>query len=105
MQLAILQGIEIGMHMLPLFWITLLIGGGIQFLLHKKAQSRAGRYWFVVLNCIGMLTCEIACQIITGWDLLLPLFLYWFFLTFFLGACICAFACSLLQRRKQGERK
>ena len=89
MQLAVWQGIEIGMHMLPVFWITLLIGGGIQFVLHKKAKSRAGRWWFIVVSLIGMLICEAMCQIITGWDLLLPLFLYWFFLTLFLGALMC----------------
>ena len=100
MQFAILQGIEIGMHMLPLFWITLLIGGGIQFLLQKKAKSRAGRWWFATVNLIGMLICEVACQIITGWDRLVPLFLYWLFFTFFFGALLCTLVFFCMQKNK-----
>ncbi|MBQ9133568.1 MAG: hypothetical protein IJX64_03445 [Clostridia bacterium] len=102
MQPAILQCFEVGMHMLiPLDVIGLAIGVGIQFLLHKKVKSRAGQWWFAAVNLIGMLVCDIAAQIITGWDLLIPLFLYWLFFTFFLGACICMLVCSVLHKEKK----
>lgn len=100
MQLAIVQCFEIGMHMLiPFDIIGLGLGAGIQFLICRKAKHKFSRWLFVVTNLIGMLVSDIAAQCITGWDLLVPLFIYWLFFMTFLGSCGCMFVLRLIQNR------
>lgn len=95
MQLAIVQAAEIGYFDLPfhgesplflVFWLSLLAGAGIQLILFRKARRRRSRWWFLALLVVGLVACEVGCQLIQGWDLLVPLFLYCFFFTLLLGA-------------------
>ena len=99
MEPAILKAIEIGMHtapivfdspLCPIFWGCLLAGSLLQLILLKKAKRRGGRWGFAAALVIGLLVCEIGCQMITGWDLLIPIVLYFYLLTMLTGAALCA---------------
>ena len=70
------------------FWLCFLLAAGIQFLLLKKC-SGLGRWVFLLLSLCGFFFCEIACQIITGWDLILWLLLWFLCLTLLFGAGVC----------------
>lgn len=100
MQFAIIQCFEIGMHMLiPLDIIGLLIGAGIQFLLCKKAKNAFSRYIFTIVDLAGMLISDIAAQIVTGYDLLIPLFTYWLFFMLLVGALVCVLVLRLTKKQ------
>lgn len=97
-QSAWMQGIEIGFHQVPwfvtnplcwIFWGCFVLGLVIQFLILRRAQDW-GKWMFPVLLVLGMLACDVACHVITGWDLLLPLGVFWIFLLpLLLGALLC----------------
>lgn len=94
MEPAILKGFEMGTHMVPvtfesplcwIFWLCLLLGLGAQMLLQRK---RSLRFLWPALLTAGGLGCEIACQIITGWDLILWVLLHFYLLTMLVGALV-----------------
>lgn len=104
MEPAIMKAFEIGVHMAPvafgsvlcpMFWGCLTAGGLVQLLLRKKARSAFGRWAFAGVLGIGLLICEIACQVMTGWDLIVPIVLYFYLLTMLAGAGACALVCRL----------
>ena len=108
MEPAILKGFEMGTHMIPItfesplcwiFWACLLLGFGVQCLLQRKRRLRLA--WPVLLSA-GVLGCEIACQIIIGWDLILWVLLYFYVLTLLLGALAGLFLRRI--RRSRGRR-
>ncbi|MBE6963183.1 MAG: hypothetical protein E7443_01110 [Ruminococcaceae bacterium] len=109
MQPALLQGVEIGMHIIPLhpesplcwiFWVCCLLGGGIWFMLSRSGQRKRKRWIFIGVQIYALLCCEIACQVVTGWDLLIPVVLYFYLLAILLGAGICALGIFLLQKKR-----
>ncbi len=94
MEPAIVKGFEMGTHMVPItfesplcwiFWACLLLGFGVQYLLRRKRSL-----WLVwpALLLAALVGCEIACQIITGWDLILWVILYFYLLTALTGALL-----------------
>lgn len=100
MQLAIIQCFEIGMHMLiPLDIIGFVLGAGIQFLICKKAKHTFSRWIFSIVNLVGMLISDIAAQIVTGYDLLVPLFTYWLFFMLLVGALVCMLVLRLRKNK------
>ena len=109
MQFALMMGIEMGAHELPfhldnplgiVFWIALLLGAGVQTILSRKVTCRLLRAVWMLFLLLCMLVCEIACQVITGWDLLLPVLLYFYLLTMLAGALLCVLFCRLRQRKE-----
>ncbi len=50
------------------FWGTVLLGGGIQYLILRLAKRRWLYAIFPILLAVGMLTVTIAGQGVTGWD-------------------------------------
>ena len=108
MRLTIFEAIESGLLQVPFspdnpylffpFWGCLLLAMGIQHLLFRKCKGH-GRWGFIIFSLIGFLFCEIACQIITGWDLILWLILWFLFLTFLLGAGISTLVYKLKKKR------
>ena len=57
-------------------WAFLLMGFAIQLLVLKLCRTLWKRRLFAVLILMGVIACELACQMITGWDLLAVLVLY-----------------------------
>lgn len=109
MQPAIAQIAEVGLLQAPFvpssilcwfFWVNFLLGGLIQWLLWKKTQHTWIRWSFAGVLVLGLGASELGCQIITGWDLLLPLVVYWWCLTLLLGAAAAALVCYLRRRRE-----
>ena len=105
MEPAILKGFEMGTHVIPItlesplcwvFWACLLLGFGIQSLLQRK---RALRFLWPGLLLAGLAACETACQIITGWDLILWVILHFYLLTMLMGALLGI----LLRRLRRGR--
>jgi len=105
MEPAIVKGFEMGTHMVPFtfdsplcwtFWGCLLLGGGAQTLLQRK---RSLRFVWMVLLAAGVVGCEIACQIIIGWDLILWVLLHFYLLTMLAGALL-----GVLLRRLRRKR-
>lgn len=87
---AIRECFEIGMHMLiPLDLVGLLLGAGIQWLLCKQAKKTVTRWLWIGISAVGVLVSDIATAYITGYDRLVPLFVYWFFLLMLIGALAC----------------
>jgi len=110
MQFALMQAMEIGAHELPLhpleplgliFWIALLLGAGIQMLLNRKIACQPARAAWILLLAVCMLICEIACQTITGWELLLPVMLYFYLLAMLLGSLLGVLLCRIRQRKRK----
>lgn len=113
MEPAIVKAVEVGMHMVPvafdsplcpIFWGCQLAGVIIQLVLLKKGKRRGRRWAFTAVLLIGLLACEIACQVITGWDLILPLVLYFCLLTMLVGAGLCTLV-FYLRKGKAGSAK
>ena len=106
MEPAILKLLEVGLLQVPFqlynpylffgFWAAFLLAGAIQWLLLKKCQRTWTRWSFVGLTLAGLVTSEVLCQVITGWDLILYMVLYGLFLTF---ALAIALVCFLLRKR------
>lgn len=110
MQLALMQGIEMGVHELPfhlddplgiLFWLAVLLGLGIQTVLNRRAKHRLTRMVWMLFLLLGLLACEAACQIVTGWELLLPVVLYFYLLAMLAGALLCLLIRRLRQKRAE----
>lgn len=110
MELGIMMAWEIGCFMLPFttenppltiaFWLTLLLGFGIQYLLLSKARRRWLRRSFIALLVPCLLLGELSCQVITGWDLLVCIVLYFGVITLFTGALLA----TLLHRLRAPRR-
>jgi len=102
---AIVKGFEMGTHVVPItlesplcwiFWACLLLGFGVQTLLQRKRNLR---FLWPALLAAGVIGCEIACQIITGWDLILWVLLHFYLLTMLTGALL-----RILLRRLRRKR-
>ena len=85
-------GAEIGIFLLPLqftsplsliFWLACLLAAAVQLL---------------ILLCMG--ACEAACQILFGYELLLPVLIYWLMLGMLLAAMIASLV-YVVRRRKR----
>ncbi len=111
MELGIMMAWEVGCFMLPFttenppltvaFWLILLLGFGIQYLLLSKARRRLVRWSFIALLVPCMLAGEVSCQVITGWDLLGCIMLYFGVITLFIGALLA----TLLHRLRHRQPK
>ncbi|MBQ7757863.1 hypothetical protein [Anaerotignum sp.] len=107
MRLTIFEAMEVGLFQVPFhpdnpylffaFWLCFALAVGIQLLLFKKCKGQ-GRWFFLLLSLCGFLLCEVACQLITGWDLLAWLLLWFLCLTFLLGAGLCTLLRFLLKK-------
>lgn len=80
------------------FWVVFLIGVGIQLLLLHKGKRRGAHWVFPVLMLIGLVSAEVGVQVITGWDMLLWLFLWFGCLTLLVSSVVAALIWKL--RRK-----
>ena len=110
MRLMIFEAIETGLLQVPFypnnpylfypFWGCFLLAIGMQYLLFRKCKGH-GRWGLIILSLVGIFRCEIAYQIVTGWDLILWMLLWFLCLTFLLGAGVCTLVYNL---RKTGER-
>ena len=107
MQLALLQGFEMGTHEIPfhpdsplcwIFWLVFLLGAGIQFLSLRPKRKKPIRWGLTMVLVCGLLACEIACQVIIGWDLILLMIVYFYLLAMLLGAGVCALAVALVRK-------
>ena len=96
-QLAFFQGAEIGLLEAPLhpgtpvglaFWLLVLLGAAVQAVIRLRGRTVLARWGFPALLAAGLLGCDIACQCITGWDLLLPLLAYFALLWLLAGALL-----------------
>jgi len=102
-----LEAMEVGLLQIPfhpdnpflfcLFWLCFFIGLIVQTVLFQHCKGY-GKWGFILFALIGFLCCEMACQIITGWDLILWLVLWFLFLTFLFGAGISTFVYKLRKR-------
>ena len=109
MQLTIAEMFEVGLHCAPvhpesplfyIFWIALLWGAGVQLLLHKKTKRPFARWSFILFHAICVLACDIACQVIIGWDRLSFLIFYWIFLTILIGAVLCTLVFFFVKKKR-----
>lgn len=71
-------------------WAFLLLGFAIQFLVLKLCRTLWKRRLFPMLLILGVIAGELACQLITGWDLLAVLILYGCVLSLAIGAVLAA---------------
>lgn len=110
MQPALLQGFEIGTHAIPfhfesplcfIFWLTVLQGAAIAFFLQGTGRKKTARRVVYGVILATLLACEIACQSVTGWDLLVPVLLYFYLLALLLGAGICSLGIFLFRKKKE----
>ena len=69
-------------------WAFLLLGFAIQFLLLKLCRTLWKRRLFAVVILMGLIAGELACQMITGWDLLAVLVLYGCVFSLAIGAVL-----------------
>ena len=81
-------------------WACLLLGFSIQFLVLKLCRTLWNRRLFPLLLILGVIAGELACQLITGWDLLAVLILYGCVLSLAIGA-VLAFAVYCLAGKAQ----
>ena len=70
------------------FWLLVLLGAAVQAVIRLRGRTALARWGFPALLAAGLLGCDIACQCITGWDLLLPLLAYFALLWLLLGAVL-----------------
>lgn len=100
--------IEIGF--LALFWnfaewelsvmvyACVAVGFLIQLLL-LKSRHRAVQWAFLLLAAVALIACEIACHVITAWDILAILFLYGAVLCLLLGAVLAVLLRRIWKRK------
>jgi len=109
MRPTIFEALEVGLLHVPfhpdnpflfcLFWLCFFIGIIVQIVLFQHCKG-FGKWGFIIFSAIGFFCCEIACQIITGWDLILWLVLWFLFLTFLVGAGLCTLIYHLLKKKR-----
>ena len=107
MQFAIAQIAGVGLLQAPfvpesplcwVFWASFALGALVQWLVLKKDRHPWARWSFAAVLGLGLLAGELGCQLITEWDLLLPMLAYWWCLTLLLGTAAAALACRLRRR-------
>lgn len=79
-------------------WAFLLLGFAIRFLVLKLCRTLWKRRLLPLLLIPGVMSGELACQLITGWDLLAVLILYGCVLSLAVGAAL-AFTVYWLSKR------
>ena len=67
------------------FWVCLLIGCLIQFLINHKSQSKWIRASFVLILFCLILLFDVLCFVITGWDRLIYMYLEYCLIAICLG--------------------
>jgi len=65
-------------------WFCVILGLFVQLRCLKKKKAK----WFLVILAFSLIFSELACQLITGWDVLIFLILYGFFIYMLLGAAL-----------------
>ena len=107
MEPALVKGFEMGTHMVPItfesplcwiFWACLLLGFGMQLLLQRKRHLR---FLWLGFLLAALAACEIVCQVMIGWDLILCVLLHFYILSLLLGAL----GGLLLRRIRQSGQK
>ncbi len=83
-------------------YLLVLIGFGVQSLLLKCCRAGWRRWTFAAALLAGAAAGEIACAVITGWDLLGVLILYGFVLCLAIGA-LAAVARHWIKARRAGR--
>lgn len=110
MQSAFSLGVEVGIFLLPfqlnsrlslIFWLACLLTAAAQLLILKKTQSIFAKWALPVLILLGMGACEVACQIVFGYELLLPVLIYWLLLGMLLAALIVSLVYILRKRKRK----
>ena len=110
MESAFLLGAEVGIFLLPLqftsplsliFWLTCLLAAAVQLLILKKAQSIFAKWALPVLILLCMGACEAACQILFGYELLLPVLIYWLMLGMLLALMIVSLVYVVRARKRK----
>ena len=110
MRLTILEAMEVGLFAIPfhpldnpflfgIFWLCFFIGVIIQIVLLQHCKGY-GKWGFLFFSFFGLIVCEIACQVITGWDLLAWLLFWFLFLVFLLSAGLTYLSSFLLKKQK-----
>ena len=82
-------------------WTFLMLGFSIQLLVLKLCQTLWKRRLFAVLILVGLVAGELACQMITGWDLLGVLVLYGCVFALAMGAVLAYAVYCLSTKRKK----
>ena len=82
-------------------WAFLLLGFAIQFLVLKLCRTLWKRRLFPGLVVLGIVAGELACQMITGWELLAVLVLYGCVFSLAIGA-VLAFAVYCVAEHSKG---
>lgn len=82
-------------------WAFLLLGFAIQLLLLKLCRKLWKRRIFAVLLIFGVVAGEVACQMITGWDLLVVLVLYGCVFSMVIGAIMACVIHLVSERMKR----
>lgn len=81
-------------------WVSPLLGITIQMIALAKAKRKWARWLFVGILAVILIAAECACQIITGWDLILYLVIYGAVLLMLVGAGLGALIFIVRNRRK-----
>ena len=108
MEPAIVKAWKVGFYIIPfyfenplfciLFWLSLLAGMGLQLLLFRKCRCLWARLSLAAGLSVGLLACEVACQMIPGWELYGYLLLWFYLLAALMGAAIFALLHFLVRR-------
>lgn len=69
-------------------WACLLLGFAVQFLVLELCRTLWKRRLFSLLLILGVIAGELACQLITGWELVAVLVLYGCVLSLAIGAVL-----------------
>ena len=105
------EGWEIGLFHLPfmgempipiIIWAVIILAAAAQLLLCRSKRSWI-RYGMLGLNAAGFIVCAIACQIITGWDMLAWLIFGGIFFALLIGCAIGFGVNKLLNRESKDE--
>lgn len=109
MRLTIFEAKEVGLFQIPfhpgepilfaIFWFSFILAVCVQILLCKKYSS-IKRWCFLLFSLVGLLICEIGCQVITGWNRLAWMLFWFIFLTFLLGSGIYTLI-YLIKKKKE----
>ena len=73
-------------------WFFAIVGFTVQWLLIKKTK---GRRWLILAGilAVGSFGCELAVQMVTGYDRLIPMLLYGVILSLSIGAAVAFGIC------------
>lgn len=102
------NALETGLFLVPfagempipvIIWCVVLSAAGIQLLL-CRSHRRWLRYGMLCFNAAGFIVCVIACEMITGWDMLAWLIFGGIFFALLIG-CAIGFGVHKFMNRKK----